>query len=239
MRYKVIISYDGTSYYGSQIQPGFMTVQGEVEKALKNMLAHYVKTYFASRTDKGVHANYQVFHFDLDYEVKEINLKKGLNKRLPISIRVCDVKKEEETFHARHSAKLKRYKYIIYKREMLAKDLRFGIYLNDINLKLLVKALKFFRGRNDFMGFSKEKDSQKTIKNLDIKIKRRNKKIIIYFISHSFLKQMIRIIMGTCILYAKGKITEDEIKKTFITRKRDVATYTAPPQALFLDYIKY
>lgn len=239
MRYKVVIAYDGSNYFGSQIQPRLKTIQGEFEKALKNMLTFYVKTYFASRTDKGVHANYQVVHFDLEQDILLEKIKIGLNKRLSSDIRVLSVEIEKEDFHARHSAVLKTYKYIIYKKEMLPPYLRFGVYIRDFNFKKFKEALNLFIGKHDFMGFSKEKEETITIKELNIKIKSEKDKYVIYFKCHSYLKQMIRILIGTAIKYQEGKITKEDILEVFKTRKRGLATYTAPACGLFLDYISY
>lgn len=240
MRYKVVISYDGRNFSGSQVQPKLRTVQNEFEKALKNMLQFYVKTYFASRTDKGVHANYQVVSFDIDTKIDCNKFKIGINKRLPADIKVIEIENVNDFFHARHSVVKKRYYYTIYKKDVSIFLLNYGIYIRNLDFKKLKYLLKKFSGKHNFKGFCKEKDENKDfIKDVRIYFKNKCNRLIIYFISRSFLKQMIRILIGSSILYAVGKVSKEEILENFKTCKRGKATYTAPANGLFLDYIYY
>ena len=239
MRYKVTLSYDGRNFSGSQIQPRLRTVQFEFEKALKNMLCYFVKTYFASRTDKFVHANYQVVSFEINNKIDPEKFKIGINKRLPQDIKVLKIEEKDDFFHARHSVKKKRYYYTIYKKDETVFMLNYGIYVSGLNFKKFKNVLKSFNGRHNFKGFCKEQDDKEFEKDLKIYFKNYKNKLVVYFESRSFLKQMIRILIGSAILVGLGKITKEKILENFKTGKRGYATYTAPGCGLFLDYIYY
>ena len=107
MRYKCILAYDGTSYYGFQIQEDLPTIELELKKALKNAFGLDIKVYGSGRTDKGVHAKGQVIHFDLESKIPPEGVKRALNSFLPKDIYISSVEVVNEELHARFSAKLK------------------------------------------------------------------------------------------------------------------------------------
>jgi len=116
MRFSLLVEYDGTDYSGWQIQKEQNTVQGEIEKALEVILKTKTGIIGAGRTDTGVHAKGQVAHFDSDSNFKIEEFKRSLNGLLPINIRIKNCKKEAEDFHARFSAKERKYSYYISKK---------------------------------------------------------------------------------------------------------------------------
>ena len=120
MRYKCKLMYDGTMFHGLQVQNDFndkddnlRTVQLEIEKVLKIITKRDTRCHFASRTDTGVHALSQVFHFDSDVNMKEWQMKNAINSRLPKDLYVKSVEIVSEDFHSRFSSKKKKYLYII------------------------------------------------------------------------------------------------------------------------------
>ena len=113
MRYKAIVMYDGTMFHGFQIQEELRTVQLEIEKVLKIITKKETKIYPAGRTDTGVHAIGQVFHFDYEVEMKEWQIKNAINSRLPKDIYVKNINIVNDDFHARYQAVKKTYQYII------------------------------------------------------------------------------------------------------------------------------
>ena len=113
MRYKCICSYDGTCFHGFQAQTNLRTVQEEIENVLKIICKKDTTIYPSGRTDAGVHAYGQVFHFDTEIDMGNWNMKNAINSRLPRDIYIKDVEKVDEEFHARFSAKSKEYHYKI------------------------------------------------------------------------------------------------------------------------------
>ena len=113
MRIKCIVSYDGTNFYGWQIQPDRRTVQEEIQKAIYKITKEEVTIHSSGRTDAGVHANGQVFHFDIQKQLPEKQWIRALNNFLPDDIYIKDSFIVDESFHARYSAKKKEYRYLV------------------------------------------------------------------------------------------------------------------------------
>lgn len=240
-RYIAIIEYDGFNYFGSQKQLNNITIQGTCEKALKNMTQLSINTYFASRTDKQVHSKYQVFHFDLDFEISNFNnFVLGLNKRLPLDIRVKRIKKVNLDFHSRHSAKAKIYQYVVAKKPISAFLSRYMVYENKLDIELIQKAILKIQGTHDFTGFSKFDPNKNPIKNLDyIKIKSLKDKYIFEFKGDSFLRYMIRSIMGLLFHIGRHEKDIEIIDKIFETKDHKLCGFTAKPHGLYLKKIIY
>lgn len=240
-RYKVVLEYDGYNYFGSQKQVKEITIQSVCERALKNMTQININTFFASRTDKKVHAKYQVFHFDIDFLINDKQkFIDGLNKRLPIDIRIKSIKKVPSTFHARHSAKYKIYQYIVSKNKVDAFSSKYMVFEGNLDIEKIKIAINKLIGVHDFTGFSKYSPYKTPIKNLEyINIKESKNKYIFEFKGDSFLRYMIRSIMG--VLFYIGK-NEKEIKiidEIFQTKDHKLCGKTAKPQALYLKKIIY
>ena len=113
IRYAMRLSYLGKNYRGSQKQPNGNTIQDEVEKVLCTLIKTKISTVFSGRTDAGVSAKAQVLHFDCDSEIESIKFLNSLNGLLPDDIRVFEIKKVENTFHAQKSALFRHYRYLI------------------------------------------------------------------------------------------------------------------------------
>jgi|SRR5690625_3684341 len=241
VRYLFTISYDGSNYYGFQKQTNKISIQSEVERSLKYMTKNELTIHSAGRTDKGVHAINQTFHVDVPFEIVNIpNWIYGLNKRLSSDIIIKDIKQVDESFHARKSAKARVYKYIISKNELDIFNHRFKVYVKDFNLSLAKEASLKFIGVKDFIGFSKYTKGKDTIKKIDsIEFHETNEDIIIEIKGISFLRYMVRSIVGTIIDVATNKLKLEDIDKVFETNDRKYAGTTAPAKGLYLDKIIY
>lgn len=112
--FKLVLSYDGSSFHGWQIQPGLPTVQGALAAAIRHITGEDLLPQGSGRTDTGVHALAQVASFQLACSIPEINLQRALNRLLPRSIRILSVTVVDPPFHARHSAVAKTYEYRIF-----------------------------------------------------------------------------------------------------------------------------
>ncbi|MDE5566535.1 MAG: tRNA pseudouridine(38-40) synthase TruA, partial [Anaeroplasmataceae bacterium] len=206
-RYCFIVSYDGTNYYGFQIQNALPTIELELMNAFKNLLNVDVKIYPAGRTDRFVHAVGQTFHVDLDVDIPQDGLKKGLNSFLPKDIYIKDCKKVSDDFHARFNAILKEYRYFINTYEYNPLTINRLPFIPNLNVDLMKKGVELLIGTHDFKAYASaqidpRKSTIKTIKSIEI-INHGNYLEFI-FIGDGFLKYQIRRMMGMLIEVGKA-----------------------------------
>ncbi len=242
MRYKMVLSYDGTDYSGYQRQPNAHTIQAAVEKAIFDMTKIETEIFAASRTDKGVHALYQVVHFDTVADIEKESWISGLNKRLPSDIRVLKIHKVKPHFHARHDSKSKVYLYKITKQEPSIFDQRFAVYVPNLDIKKMELAAQHLIGTHDFKAFAKldtseEKPTIRTLYTVSVK----SYKTYYLFKIHGdhFLRYMVRSIMGNLIDIGLGRKQPEHIKNLLACKDRLLTSKTAPAKGLVLYHIYY
>lgn len=239
-RYLFTVSYDGSDYVGFQRQNNAKTIQSEIEKALKRMTRLDLTIHSAGRTDKGVHALNQTFHIDLAFEIDTNKWIKAINLRLPDDIIIRKIKKVESDFHARFSAKSRTYFYSISKHPSTIFTQRYELYVENFNIELAREAILKFIGTKDFTGFyksSSDKDPIRTINN--ITIKETNTHYYFIFEGVSFLRYMIRSIMGMVIAVSTNLKDLKDIDLIFETKDRSLAAKTIEAKGLFLKKINY
>lgn len=239
MRYKVVVSYDGSNYYGFQRQRNEKTIQGEIEKAIRRMSRFDIGIHASGRTDKGVHAKGQVFHFDCDLPITVDKWQEGLNKRLPLDIRIDKIKLVKDDFHARFDAKSKIYHYWFSKNELTAFNQNYFNYIKNLDFKIMEDCAKVFIGTHDFVSFTPktEKETIKTIYN--IQMKEYKDKVCFVFHGEGFLKYMIRSIIGNlidCGLYKKNK---NDLINMLSENRRTESSRTAEASGLYLYKVNY
>ena len=210
MNYLLTICYDGTNYNGWQIQPNQKTVQGELELALKQIFKIEIKTTASGRTDTGVSALGQTVNFVSDVKFGEYSLKGYLNTILPDDIRVQNVKIVNENFNARFSAKKKTYAYNFYVSKISKPYLdKFATRVPyNLDFEKLETELKSLIGEHDFTSLSSV-DTQtisKVREIYDVTLIKNGEVFTVSFTGSGFLKNMIRVIMGTAFDIARGKI---------------------------------
>ena len=246
MRYFITFSYDGSKYSGYQKQPKKKTIQGEIEKALKQLNAGKDVSLVASgRTDAGVHAYNQRAHFDIQTKITPDKIKMGLNSLIPDDIYVKKVFEIDDNFHARFNVKAKEY---IYKINMggynpIEKD-----YIYQYNKKLditeMERALKYLEGTHDFRSFVKideEKDDYvRTIVQTSLvrEVKSVNQ-ITISILGTGFMRYMVRNIVGMLIEIGEGKYKSEDIIKILKAQDRTKAGLCAPACGLYLKDVYY
>lgn len=239
MRYKMIISYDGTNYKGFQAQINEITIEETLNDCLKQLFKDEIKVIGSGRTDANVHAIGQVVHFDSDKLIKEENLKNGLNSILPKDIYVKDIEIVNEDFHARFSCKSKEYRYYISKEyNPITKN--YSAYIYNLNVEKMKEAIKYFIGTNDFTSFSFYVENKPTIKTIyDAYINDLGDYLEIAFIGDGFLKYMVRIMVGTLIEVGLNKRKPTDILDIFEKKDRKYAGKTAAANGLFLYKVNY
>ena len=243
--YLIKIEYVGTNFVGWQSQKNGKSIQDSVEKALTRVFKSQIKVIGSGRTDKGVHALSQYANFKSKIKINEkkifLNSVNFFLKKKCISI--LDIKTKKKDFHARFSAKLRTYEYLIINRQgdlSIDRDRAWHIK-KKINLKLMRRGAKILEGTHDFSIFRASSCSAKSpIKKMyPIKISKINDKIKIRFYSKSFLQNQVRSMVG-CLMYLSiGKWSITDFKIAFKSKKRSHCAPPAPACGLYLFNIKY
>ena len=244
-RIKLTIEYDGTAYAGWQRQENARTVQEEIEKAiLKFSQLSNVGLHVAGRTDAGVHALGQVAHVDLPVRFDPDTIMRATNHHLKEQ-RITIVMAEEVSmdFHARFSAKKRRYLYrILNRRAQPALDL-FRVWHVPValDLKGMQEAAQFFIGQHDFTSFrTVHCQSKNPIKTLEsFEIVPIDSGIECWVEAPSFLHHQVRNMVGTLVEIGKGRWRPLEIKHILEAKNRAAAGPTAPPQGLYFISVVY
>lgn len=241
-RVKIIIEYEGTHYFGWQLQKGQRTIQGEIEKALHVIFKKLIRVTGSGRTDTGVHARAQVAHFDIP-EHPLNRLKHSLNGLLPRDIVIKNIASVEDDFHARFNATERRYRYYIALRPT-ALNRRFAwIILNPLNITLMQQGAEIFKNLEDFQAFCKVNSNVKHYRCTVFTSRwlfKSDEELLVYEIAaNRFLHGMVRAIVGSLVALGQGKMTIGELQEIMASRDRTRVPLTAPPQGLILEEVKY
>ncbi|NLY48336.1 MAG: tRNA pseudouridine(38-40) synthase TruA [Clostridiales bacterium] len=242
-RIKLVIAYDGTNYHGWQLQPGEITVEEVINRALSELLKEDIAVIGASRTDAGVHALGNVAVFDTETKIPAEKICFALNRYLPWDIRVQSSMEVPGDFHPRKVKCRKTYEYRILNRDILIPTERLYAYFvyYDLNIEKMKKAAEYLAGTHDFKSFCSAKthveDTVRTI--YGIEIEKKGHIIAIRVTGNGFLYNMVRIIAGTLIEVGRGAIAPEDMIKILDGRNRRLAGPTAPAHGLTLVRIEY
>ena len=243
MRYKVTISYDGTKFNGFQKQNNYRSVEEEIDKALSTMHKKEMKIVGAGRTDKGVHAYGQVFHFDSELKITPEGIKRGLNALLSGDIYIVGVEKVDDEFHARYSAKEKVYEYKINIGEYNPIEVNYVYQLNkEVDLELINEASKLFIGEHDFYNFcgyqeDKIKNYVRIIKSIDVS--KKDNYVTITITGNGFIRYMVRMIVAILIEIGLQRKNMDFIKQRLDSVEKKRSNYKVTGAGLYLKEITY
>lgn len=236
MRVALTLSYNGTSYLGSQTQTETTnTIFGNFEKVLKQ-LGIKSKVVASGRTDKGVHASGQVCHFDLPPFWEDAQkLKRVLNEMLPSSIRVKSIKAVDDEFHARYSAKRRTYRYVIKAQESNPFEADFVTFLKSVDFETIERNIKLFVGEHDFAEFMKTgSDTGSSVREVYKAFAYRHKEyIVLHFQANGFLRSQIRLMVGALL-----NLNEEQIQAKLECEK-ELKNRPAPANGLYLARINY
>ena len=244
-RYQLLIEYEGTKFRGWQIQKKGKTIQGVIQEKISKIIKEKIILVGSGRTDTGVHALEQSAHFEckkkiLNYDKFLKSMNYFLNKDL---VTIIKIKKKNQNFHSRFSAKNRIYKYVIINRlsrPVLDKNRGWHV-INQLDLKIMKKAAKKLVGTKDFSTFRasscRAKSPIKTMKS--VKIKSRNSKIEIEFQSQSFLQKQVRSMVGCLKYVGEKKWNLKRFVSAMTSKKRILCAPPAPPEGLYLARIVY
>lgn len=242
MKLKAVIAYHGGKFHGSQVQNDKYTVANAILKALKKFNIE-TQIDFSGRTDRGVHATYQVISFDVEESIwasKIGVLKNILNKALGGSIGFKSIEIVDDTFHARYSAKKRVYRYLITDKQTTPFNYDLLTYVDNIDYALLKEAIKEFIGTYDFEYFSKLNPQIKsTVRTMyDARFYRYKDIYVFKFEANGFLRSQIRVMVGFLLALSKGKLRIEDLKNQ-LQKKEQVYNRPAPSNGLYLSKVKY
>ena len=243
-KYKIIVEYDGTDFVGWQKQENGPSIQSSLEDAIKKITSETVNVFGAGRTDSGAHAKGQVAHFEFSKNILLDNIRDGINQHLrPLPIAILDVKEVNDDFHARFSAKLRTYEYLIINRRApltFNKNLAWGVF-KKLNMDAMKEAASIFVGKHDFNAFRsidcQSSSSIKTIQSCSIETNDQHIKLNVS--AKSFLHSQVRIMVGTLVEVGKGKFNSSDVKDIIKSQDRSKAGATAPAYGLYLKEVIY
>ena len=249
MNFKLLIQYDGTDFHGWQVQENQRTVQGELERTASLLEDAEVHVAGSGRTDAGVHAEGQVANIRLNRLFTPDKLRVAINGNLWRDVRILNVEKASDEFHARFSAKVKTYVYRVVNAPVMSPFwLRWAHHESrPLDVGRMNDAARLFLGEHDWTAFSAARSDVenrvRTIKEFTVESfwdARANATIIEFRISaNGFLRYMVRSIVGTMLEVGRGEKDSDIILTAIIGGNRELAGNTAPANGLTLLKVGY
>ena len=244
MRLLAKVKYKGTNYAGWQRQPNVLSIQEVIENELSKYFNTEITIYGAGRTDAGVHAFGQRFHFDVDVSDLDIDrLLYSINRMLPDDIQIDDIEQVDDDFHARYNAKSKTYNYLI---SFESKSPFFYetcyLYPKKFDFEKFKSALNHFLGKHNFKNFtSKEEDQDNFVREIYcIDAFKDDELISVTLKGSGFMRYMIRFIIGYAIDVASNKYDEESIDDLLEEdSERHIVSSKAPAQGLILVNVEY
>ena len=243
-KYKIIVAYDGTSYFGWQVQPEQITVVGTLQDTFSDVFSKEILISAASRTDAGVHATGQVAVFTTDLVIAPLQMQHAWQNILPESILIRSLEEVPLDWNPRHNVKQKTYYYHFFQERPLPFSARYGYYYRyPVSLEKLKECLNVFIGTHDFRSFCTGDEYENTVRTIDaaqIEYLPRFKAYRISIKGPGFLRYMIRRIVGACLEVAsRDTLTIADLKKALEERNPLQLLPTAPAYGLLLYKIKY
>ena len=243
-RYKAIVEYNGTQFEGWQSQPNGNTIQQFIENSFLDIKLKKIKIFGAGRTDSGVHALGQVFHFDyneqLDCKKVLLSINHFLKKK---SISILSIVPVNDNFNSRRDAKLRTYKYKILNRIAFPaiSENRVWHITKILNFELMKEASDSFRGSHDFTTFRSSSCTATSPKREIIlsDLKKNNDEIIYIVKSRSFLQHQVRSMVGAIKAVGESKWTLEHLEEAFKSKDRNKCAPPAPACGLYLESVEY
>jgi tRNA pseudouridine38-40 synthase len=246
MRYfKLTIAYDGTDFHGWQVQSSKPTIQGEIAHVLGRLTQERVALHGAGRTDAGVHALGQVASFKTLSPLSAGEFQRALNALLPETIRILGVEEVGPTFHARWSARGKTYRYRIYRGKVVPPMIwRYVLhYPFPLDEEAMKGGAARFVGMHDFASFaastgSEDEDqvrsTEREIFSAELARSTDNEELVFTVSGRSFLRFMVRKMVGSLLEIGRGKLTPDDVDRLYELKDRSKSGPTAPAQGLVM-----
>lgn len=240
-RVKLVVAYDGTAYHGWQLQPGVPTIEGELNRSLRELLQEEIQVMGASRTDCGVHALCNVAVFDTNTRIPAEKISYALNQKLPEDIRIQSSVQVPDYFHPRHCASKKTYEYRILNCPFPIPTKRLYAHFTYVPLDVekMAQAAEFLVGEHDFKSFcAAAAVVESTVRRIyELSVEKEGSEIVIRVQGNGFLYNMVRIIAGTLMEVGRGNVEPEKVREILDAKDRQAAGPTAP--ACGLTLVKY
>lgn len=237
-RIKCLIAYDGSMYNGYQIQDDEITVQGAIQKALKEALNEDITIHGSGRTDKGVHANNQIIHFDTSTNIPGENIKKVVNKYLPDTIHMKESEEAHETFHSRYDILSKQYVYHLNLKEYNVIQKDYEWYPGDFDIARFKEEILSIIGRHDFTALTKTLKNSNFRVIQDVTFVESDTHLKVFIKGNGFLRYMVRNIVGYAMSISQGK-TDSTLLKIIESLDNSLVKDIAPASGLYMNEVIY
>ena len=237
-RIKCIVSYDGSTFNGYQKQPNKNTIQDSIELAIFKATKENVLIHSSGRTDKGVHANNQVFHFDTSSKINPDRFNERINAFVDDGIYVKSSEEVHETFHSRYDIMTKEYYYVINKEEYDVIKRNYEWYPDTFNVDKFKDAINILEGTHDFTSFTKTNDKSNIRTIYEIKFIENDKYLYTYIKGNGFLRYMIRNIIAAGMVIAKDK-THLNMRQILNKKDNSLIKDIAPASGLYMNEVTY
>lgn len=243
MRYKCTVSYCGAAYCGWQSQKNGASIQEQIENALFQLTTTKTNITASGRTDAGVNAEGQVFHFDTELVMTERKWKGALNALLPKDIHIREVEAVDELFHARYCVKAKRYDYRVNLGEydVFTKDYVYQCPY-PVDVQKIREAAAYLQGKHNFASFcsnsfAETPDQTRTLYAVDVS--QQGQILTISYYGKGFLRYMVRMMTAQLLEAGRGRIQPEEIKVLLEAQSKTVSRRKAKPEGLTLKEVEY
>lgn len=241
-RFKLTIEYQGTRYSGWQVQRNARTVQGELQRAVREATGCTdFELYGAGRTDAGVHALAQVAHLEVETGLKPQPLQYALNDTLPADINVLALERVPHRFHARHGAVARSYLYqIARRRTAFGKPLVWWIR-DALDVVAMQQGAILFRGLHDYRSFTDDDPDAKSTRVLvdHVELAEAGDLVLVRMLGSHFVWKMVRRVVGVLAEVGRGQLSLNQVARFLAEPSPVPATLTAPPSGLFLERVFY
>jgi len=248
--FKLTIAYDGTEFHGWQMQTSKPTIQGEIVGVLRRLTQENIQLHGAGRTDAGVHALGQVASFQTQSGLSAVEFQRALNALLPLTIRIVGAEEVGPDFNARWSARAKIYRYRLYRGKVVPPAiwryvLHYPFPLDEDAMRI---AASRYVGPHDFAAFAastgseeddKERSTVREIYSSELARSEDGEELVYTVRGRSFLRYMVRKMVGTLLEVGRGKLTPDDILRLFQSRDRSKSGPTIPPQGLCMVSVEH
>jgi tRNA pseudouridine38-40 synthase len=243
-RLKMIIAYEGTPFAGWQSQSHRNTIQDHLERAFERVAGTPARVHGAGRTDAGVHALAQCAHVDVNKSLAPARWMEALNALLPPAIRMLRCRYVSKIFHARLSTKGKIYRYRIWCAPVLPPfEYRHAWHIpHPLDLRILQKAAKHFAGTHDFAAFAanRGKPEKSTVRTINsVRVRQNGPCVTIEFDGDGFLYKMVRLIVGSLVKCALGKMRVEDLIARLDSGRATPPRLAAPAEGLVLVRVRY
>ncbi len=242
-RYKCTVAYIGAGYQGWQSQRRGTSIQEQIEAALLRITGVRTKIIAAGRTDAGVNARGQVFHFDTGLQMRERKWQGAINGFLPEDIHIMQVEEKDERFHARYCVRAKQYDYRIHfgEYDVFEKDRAFQCPY-PLDVELMEKVSRELIGRHDFASFCSNtyRETPDQVRTLDDIVFHQDGNILtISYSGRGFLRYMVRMMSAQLLDIGRGKTPPESIHEMLVHPSKDVTRHNAHPEGLTLMHVDY